>query len=291
MINDYPNYKVDALIDEMLWPGHPLGRDIGGTKESVSTITRDMMFDYMTRYYVPSNIVISVAGNVVHDEVVRQVESLSQSWPSTERANWLPFTGTQSSPQLHLEYKKTEQTHLSIAFPGLPMKHPDRYALDLISVILGEGMSSRLFVEVREIKGLAYDVHSGVSHFLDTGAFVISAGVDPARLYDAVETILAQVTDVKNGISEEELEKSKRLSSGRLQLRMEDTRAVSGWNGSQELLLDHIMDLDEVVEEVNRVTLEDIHRVARDLLVTEKLNMAVIGPNRGARKMERILKV
>ena len=291
MINDYPSHKVDALIDEMLWPDHPLGRDIGGTKESVGGITRDMLQDHIDRYYTPSNIVISIAGNVSHQDVVRQAEALCDAWYPSDQLDWAPVTHAQSAPQFRLEFRRTEQTQLAIAVPGVSLQHPDRYALDLLSVILGEGMSSRLFVELRERRGLAYDIHSGVSHFLDCGAFVISAGVDPKRVYDAVQTIMEQAGSLRDGVPQEELGKAKRLSTGRLLLRMEDTRAVSAWMGSQELLLGEILDVDEAMEAVNAVSPDDVRKVANDVLVTEKLNMAVVGPSRGQRRLQRLLKL
>lgn len=291
MVNDYPNYKVDALIDEMLWPSHPLGRDIGGSKETVTGITRQMLVDHMTKHYTPSNIVISVAGNVSHEEVVDLIDSQCNGWKSAAANDWKPFETIQSVPVSQVEYRPTEQAHLSIAVPGYSMFHPDRYALDLLSVILGEGMSSRLFVEVREVKGLAYDVHSGVSHFLDTGAFVVSAGVDPTRIYEAVETILEQISSLKDAVTEEELNKAKQLSTGRLQLRMEDTRAVSSWMGSQEMLLGHVSDFDEVVEHVKGVSLDNALKVANEILVTDRLNMAVVGPCRGRKRLEKLLKL
>ena len=291
MMNDYPNSRVDALIDEMLWPDHPLGRDIGGTKESLSNITRDMMLDHTSRFYTPTNIVLSVAGNVTHEEVVRQAEATCEGWPSARPLGWAPVTHTQSERQLRLEYRKTEQAHLSIAVPGVSLEHPDRYALDLLSVILGEGMSSRLFVEVREAKGLAYDIHSGATHFLDCGAFVVTAGVDPKRLYEAVQVILAEVGGIRDDLPEEELQKAKQLVTGRLLLRMEDTRVVSGWMGAQESLLGRVLDVDEVLERVDSVSAEEVRRVANELLVTEKLNMAVVGPSRGQRRLERLLEL
>ena len=158
-------------------------------------------------------------------------------------------------------------------------------------MILGEGMSSRLFVEVRERNGLAYDIHSGVSHFLDCGAFVVTAGVDPQRVYDAVEMILRQVGSLRDGVGDDELEKAKRLSTGRLMLRMEDSRAVSGWMGNLELLLGEILDLDAVVESLKSVTPSQIRDVARRVLVDDKLNMAVVGPTRARRRLERLLKL
>ena len=291
MINDHPNYKVDALIDEMLWPGHPLGRDIGGTEESVAGITREGMLEYMAASYHPGNIVVCAAGKLVHSEVVGQVESLSKGWPGGSPAGWAPVTHQPQAPQVRVEYRSTEQTHLSIAVPGLSVRHPDRYALDLLSVVLGEGMSSRLFVELRETRGLAYDVHSGVAHFMDSGAFVITAGVDPKRVYEAVQTIMDQVGQLKDGTPEEELEKAKRLVTGRLLLRLEDTGALANWIGTQELLMGEIADLDDVIDDVNGVSVEDVRKVANDLLIADRLNMAVVGPCRGQRRLERLLKL
>lgn len=291
MINDYPGYKVEALIDEMLWPGHPLGRDIGGTRESVNGITREMLLDFVSAHYTPNNMVVSVAGNVSHDDVAAQVEGLSAGWQLGAPSEWMPYEGEQCEPQSRVEYRKTEQAHLSVALPGVSLLHPNRYALDLLSVALGEGMSSRLFVEVREKRGLAYDVHSEVSHFTDTGALVVSAGVDPKRVYDAAQTILEQIGALRDGLPEAELEKAKRLSAGRLMLRMEDTRAVANWMGQSEMLLGNIAHVDEVIEQVNAVTTDDAHRLANDLLVSERLNIAVVGPCRGRRRIERMLKL
>ena len=289
MVNDFPNQKVDALIDELLWPGHPLGRDIAGTRDSVASITRDVMLDHVSRYYTPSNIIVSVAGNVPHEQIVDQVVELSQDWSPHPVPGWEPFVHSQSAPQLRSDYRSTEQAHLSIAMPGLPMVHPDRYALDLLNVILGEGMSSRLFIEVRENRGLAYDVHSDVTHFRDCGAILISAGVDPKRIYTAVDTILAEVGRLREGVPEQELEKAKRLSAGRLTLRMEDTRVVAGWMGAQELLIGEILEPDEVVRRVDRVSSGDVRRVANDLIVTSGLNMAVVGPCRGKTRLQQAL--
>ena len=291
MINDYPTARVDSLIDEMLWPDHPLGRDIGGTKESVDGITREMLLDHVSEFYTPRNIVISVAGNVPHSEVVARAAELARAWPNTECGEPSPVTYIQNESQMKLEYRSTEQVHMSIALPGLPLNHPDRYALDLLSVILGEGMSSRLFVELREKRGLAYDVHSGVAHFKDTGAFVISAGVEPKSVYEVVPTILEQVADVRDCLPEEEMDRAKRLVAGRMMLRMEDTRSVSAWMGSQEILLGTIQGVDEVVESVNLISLSEIRRVASNHLVTDRLNMAVVGPCRGRKRLTGLLRL
>ena len=291
MNHDYPNYRVDALIDEMLWPGHPLGRDIAGTKETVSGITRDMVSDFVHRSYNPANIVLSVAGNVVHEDVVQQASALCSGWIPQDPMPTPEVDQRQEQAQYRLEYRKTEQVNMSLAFPGLSFVHPDRYALDLLSVVMGEGMSSRLFIEIRENLGLAYDIHSGVTHFQDSGAFVVAAGVEPARTYEALETILRQLALVKDGVPEPELEKAKHLAAGRLMLQMEDTRSVSGWNGAQELLRGRIYETDEVVDLINQTTADDLSRVANELLRTERLNLAIVGPCRGRKRIERMLAV
>ena len=290
-------------------PGIRLGGTSAGTRESVGGITREMILDFASAYYAPNNMVVSVAGNVSHDDVVAQVERLCEGWEPGDNSKtgergalsntnerralkeWLPYKGEQREPQSKVEYRRTEQAHLSVALPGVSLTHPQRYALDLLSVALGEGMSSRLFVEVREKRGLAYDVHSDVSHFSDTGAFVVSAGVDPKRVYDAVQTILEQVGALREGVPEDELEKAKRLSAGRLMLRMEDTRAVASWMGQSEMLLGRIADVDDVIERVNAVTTDDVRCLANDVLVTERLNIAVVGPCRGHRRIERMLRL
>ncbi len=291
MINDYPASRVDSLIDEMLWPDHPLGRDIGGNHESVDSIDRDMLIKHMGEYYTPSNTVISVAGGVPHSYVVSEVEKLSWDWPDGVKYPPAPVVSQQRQSQLRLEYRKTEQLHLSIALPGLALDDPDIFALDLLSVILGGGMSSRLFVELRENRGLAYDVHSGVSHFRDTGAFIITAGVDPASAYEAVPAILEQIAAVRDSIDDHEVERAKQLVAGRLMLRMEDTRAVSAWMGSQEMVRGAILNVDDVVERVKAVTTEDLCRVASQNLIDDHLNLAVVGPCRGRKRLSRLLKL
>ena len=291
MANDHPNMKVDSLMDEMLWPDHPLGRDIAGTRESLEAMTRPMMLEHVGHYYSPSNIVVSVAGDVEHDDVVQQVVALCDGWEPATPPGWNRFADRQAEPRFRLNSRRTEQSHLSIALPGVSATHPDRYAMDLLSAVLGEGMSSRLFVEVREKRGLAYDIHSTAIHFQDCGALIIGAGVDPKRVYDAVETIMAEVARLRERVPDDELDRARRLSTGSLMLRMEDTRAVSAWAGAQELLLGRVLEVDEVVDSVNGVTAEDLYRVANDLLMTEKLNMALVGPSRGGARFQRALKL
>jgi predicted Zn-dependent peptidase len=188
-------------------------------------------------------------------------------------------------------FKRTEQSHISIGMHALPLGHPDRYALDLLSVLFGESMSSRLFLELRERQGLCYDVHSYVSHLLDTGSFGVYAAVDPGNAVKTIQALMKELQRLAEGIPPEELHKARELAKGRMLLRMEDTRAVSGWLGAQEILTGNILSPEDVVERLEAVTPEDLVRVLLDLLRTDHLNLAVVGPHRSDRRFRPYLKL
>ena len=292
MSNDHPSYRVDMLIDDMMWPNQPLGRDVGGSKESVQNLTREMLVDHFTRQYVPSNMVVSVAGDLSHDQVLEaiapRVEDRSDGTPMPwHRA----VANDHAGPQVRVEHRKTEQAHLCFGLPGIATSHPDRYALDMMNTVLGEGMSSRLFAEVRERQGLAYDIHSSVSHFRDTGSIIVYSGVDPKKAIRTVSTILTELERMKEGVPQEELNRGRELAKGRLLLRMEDTRAVAAWAGAQEMLHDRVLTVEDVVEKVNAVTTDDLKQVANRFLLPEKQSLAVVGPFRSDRRFQNLLKV
>lgn len=291
MVADSPPQLAELLLDATVWPGHSLGRDVAGTPESVSALSRDMAVDYLHRQYVPNNIVLSLAGNLEHQEIVDDVWRALGDWRGGAPTPWFPASNGHG-PALALRYKSTEQTHLCLAVRGLPLNHPDRYALSYLSILLGEGMSSRLFLELREKRGLVYDVHSYASHFLDTGAFTIYAGVDPKNAVEALQVILAELARLRDeGPSHEELTKARDLSQGRLLLRMEDTRNVSAWIGGQELLLAEVRSIEQALAEMDAVTLEDLQRVARELLVGDQLYLAIVGPYRSDKRFAPLLRL
>jgi len=292
MVQDSPYELVELLIDKVMWPDHPLGRDIGGTKDTVNALRRDDVIGYLEQQYVPSNMVISVAGAVTEEEVISAIGSSTINWRHSPRIRgWYPAVDSQRRPKAEVNYRRSEQSHFCLAVRGLSSVDPDHYALDLLNVIFGEGMSSRLFLEIRDKRGLAYDIHSYISHFLDSGAVVVYAGVDPSNINPAISAVLEQVGLIKEGLSEEELTKAKEISKGRLLLRMEDTRSVSGWMGGQEILLDRALTVDEVVEQVDAVSAGDVRRVSNILFVPEKLNLAVVGPYRGSNRFKSLLRL
>jgi len=292
MCMDSPQSRVDVLIDEVLWPDHALGRDVVGSKDTVSAINREMILDYLSHHYISSKTVLSISGDVSHDEVVCSIREALGDWSVGEPGSWLPADNNQDTPRLRIEPRETEQSYLCLAVRGLPHLHPDRFTLDLLNVILGEGMSSRLFQEVRERRGLAYDVHSHVSCFRDSGCVTIYAGVDHKKVEATIEAILEQLVRLKDEqVPESEIIKAKEMGKGRLMLRMEDTHSVAGWMGGQELLTGRIFSVDEVVSMVDAITASDLQRVAQELLLSSKLNLAVVGPVSKEEGLERLLKL
>jgi len=275
---DSPQQRVGMILDDMMWPGKPLGRDVAGTKETVTAITRDQMIRHLDRFYTPSNMLVSIAGDFDLGKVVALLRQAEAGWHVSERPEYIDSKVKQGSPQTKIEYRETEQVNLMLGTEGLSIFDPDRFALDLLSMVLGEGMSSRLFTEIRENLGLAYDIHSYVEHFRETGSFVIQAGIDPAQTGKAVRAILEQLSAARDGISRAELDKAREMVKGRMLLSMENSRNVAGWYGAQEMLTGKIMTIDEVTQIIENITLEDIRRVAGGLFSAEKLNLAIVGP-------------
>lgn len=291
MTKDIPAQQANLIIDELLWPDHPLGRDIAGTKESVTAISRDNLTDYLKRQYQPDNAVVAIAGNIQHREMISAVSQMLGGW--TGRQPHLGYTAYQPKPaqRLHIEKRKTEQAHLCLAVPGLPLLHPQRFTLDLLNVILGEGMSSRLFTEIRERLGLAYSIHSYVEHFFDSGSLNVSAGVEPGKLKTAIKAIREQLHQLKESVPEAELFRAKEFSKGRLLLRMEDSRNVSGWLGGQEILTERILSPDQIISIIDAITAEELKKLAQELIADGKLHLAVVGPITEDEPLEKLLSI
>lgn len=291
MTHDFPHQQVGMLIDELLWPGHPLGRDIAGSKESVAAISRDMMLEFLQGQYLPADTVIAIAGDIQHQEVVEHIDQILGKWVNQRsRAAFLPYE-EQPNPRIQVECRDTEQTHLCLALPGLSIFHPKRFTLDLVNTILGEGMSSRLFLEIRDRLGLAYSIHSYVEHFHDSGSITVYAGVEHKNLEVVIRAILEQLALIKEPVPEAEITKAKELSKGRLLLRMEDSRSVAGWAGAQEVLTGHVLSVEDVVSNIDAITSEEISGLARELLTGNQLRLAVVGPVTADEHLEGLLKL
>jgi predicted Zn-dependent peptidase len=275
---DLPQQRISMLIDELLWPEQPLGREVIGYKETVSSLTREQLLNYVARRYMPNNTVLSIAGNIQHEEAMAQIEPLFNKWAAGELITGYITDDKQTEARLRIEPKDIEQAHLCLAVHGFSRSHPQRFTIDLFNTVLGGGMSSRLFTEIREHRGLAYDIHSYTEHFLNSGSFAIYAGVDPEKIETAVAAILEETSQIKQGITATELTRAKELSKGRLYLRFEDSQNVALWYGGQEILTQQILAIDDVISIVDAITIDELKEVAKEILTESRLNLAVIGP-------------
>ena len=268
-----------------------MGRDVGGSRDSVIALDRSDLTNYHRQQYVANNMVVSVAGNVSHQQVMDEVQAHMGEWSANTPLEPYPVNQTVSGPQVALERRKTDQAHICLAFPGVSAADPRRYALALLSTVLGEGMTSRLFLPVRERQGLAYDVHSSALHYRDCGSVVIYCGTDPAKVDAALSAILTELERLRAGVTDDELRRAVEFSTGRLLLRMEDTRAVMSSLGAQELLVDRVRTPDEVVEEVRSVTSAQVREVAETFVTPDAYKLAVVGPFRSDARFRRLLAV
>ena len=279
MYHDDPRSWVSILSDQICWPEHPLGRDIGGSPETVQGITPEMIHAYRARMYSPQNTVLAVAGNVTHAQVLADAERLYAAWENGAPADYVPWEARPPQPEAIGEGRESvEQMSMLLSFPGLSMFDEERYALSLLNTVLGEGMSSRLFLEVREKRGLAYSVGSYSRLQLDTGLFTVYGGVDPDHAADALRCIMDQIGGLREPVPEAELRKAKEFTKGHLLLGLESTQSVAGWGGARELLHGELLTPDEAVARIEAVTADDIRRVAERVFTANAAKLAVIGP-------------
>lgn len=290
-VEDSPAEQVGVALDALLWGTQPHGRDIAGTVESVSALSNDLIRAYYRGQYVANSAVISIAGAVDLEQIRALVERHAGDWQPGTPCNWVPNVVGERGPRVHLIPKDTEQAHVAIGLLGLDAHDPDRYALDLLSIVLGEGMSSRLFARLREELGLCYDIHSYLSHLLDTGMFGVYSGVDPDNAAAAVRESCRELARVLQPITSDELARAKAVTRSRVQLRMEDTRSVSALYGAQAVLGLPQISPEETLLRSAAVTLEDVQRVATRVIRDDALHLAVVGPFDDPGPLERELAI
>ncbi|MBU4345771.1 MAG: insulinase family protein [Candidatus Omnitrophica bacterium] len=279
MYKDLPQSYVHELLDELLWPNQPLGMAISGTIESVSSVKRESLTVFKDQYYTPGNIVVSAAGRLEHNKFIKRIENIFCCLRTKDTNRFLPAKENQGNPQLKFFSKDTKQTHLALGFHSLKRGHPLRHALALLHIILGANMSSRLFNEIREKRGLAYEIGTQVKCFQDTGAFGVHAGIDNYKVTDAVRLILKELGEVKrNLVGLGEFKRAKEFYLGQLMLSLEDTLNQMFWIGDSTAALDKIYSLEEIIKEVNRIRRQDIQEVSKYIFQEKNLNLALIGP-------------
>jgi len=276
---DSPDSLVQLLADELQWPGHALGRSIAGSVESVGGLERATLLRYMGEHYLPGQTVVGLSGKVNHAEAVALAQECLSEWGARPTSACEAAPPNTHGPRLRVHFKDTEQTHLNLSFAGLSRGDPDRYVLRMLNTILGEGMRSRLFQEVRERLGLAYGVDTSINLMEDTGSFGIYAGVATESAERALRAILGELDRVRQeAVPAVELQKAKEFARGRIALGLEDPFSLLSWYARQELLGPDVLRPEEVVAGLESVQAADLQRLAQVLFQEQWLNLAVVGP-------------
>jgi predicted Zn-dependent peptidase len=289
MYFDTPRDYIGGVYESLLYGDQPLGRDIIGRKETVRGATRETFTDYLGRWYRPSRMVVGLGGQV-GEAVLDRVATLFGDLEDLPAAAGAQPVQSNANGAVKVHSKESDQAHLILGTPSYPLGHPDRYALTLLATVLGGGMSSRLFTEVRERRGLGYYIF-GVNHsYTDTGTLYAQAGVDINRIDDAVTTIAEELQRIADErVPPEELEKARNFSKGRFVLQLESPQGTIMFGLRREVLEGHAVEPEEVLAGIEAVTAEDVQRVAQDVIAGNQLRLAVIGPFDDAERFERLL--
>jgi predicted Zn-dependent peptidase len=279
MYFDTPRDYVGSIYEELLFGSNPLGWETLGTRETVRGASRKTFLDYTGQWYTPQRMVVGVAG-AVGDGLIPRLEDLLGDLSGNGAGEPTPAQIERpSEPQLRVHQKDADQANIAIGVPSYPLQHPDRYALQLLATVLGTGMSSRLFLEVRERRGLAYYVFGLNSSYTDTGTLVAQAGVDLNRADEAVSVIASEFRRLaEERVPEEELEKARALAKGRFVLQTESPNGLLLFGLRREVLEGAAVEPEELLAGLDAVTADDVQRVAQDVIASNAMRLAVIGP-------------
>jgi predicted Zn-dependent peptidase len=277
MVEDTPDDLIHDLFAAQVWEGHPLGRPILGSREAVTGYGRDVVHDHFTGHYVPSRIIISVAGNVTHDRVVELFGAGFNGFapPAPQRSQDAP----RLKPGVNIVHKELEQVHLVMGFPGYSHSAPERYAVFLLNDIIGGSMSSRLFQEVRERQGLVYSIHSGAQAFRDTGMVYVYAATDAPNFSKVLKSTLKELRDLKkHGVSAEDLGRAKDHLKGSLMLSLESTSSRMNRLAKHELHFGSFLTMDAMLAAIDGVRHEEVQALVGELLDEDRLALTTYGP-------------
>jgi predicted Zn-dependent peptidase len=286
---DTPQRYVGNVYDRLLYADQPLGWDILGTRETIENASRDTFTSYLDTWYRPERIVVGIGGRL-GDGLQEKLQELLGGIEPRPTGTAAPVELPADVSPVLLHTKTSEQAHLILGVRGYPIGHPNRYALQLLAVVLGGGMSSRLFTEVRERRGLGYYVHAGNTSYTDAGTFYATAGVDVARVDEAITTILEELRKIASEpVPVEELEKARGYAKGRFVLRLESPQGTIQYGLRREVLEGEIEEPDELLRQLDEITAEDVQRVARDLFEDKRLYLALVGPFDEPERFEKLL--
>lgn len=292
MYEDMPMRTVDNVFDELLYgTAHPLGRTILGPKDNIRRFTRRDFETYLRRNYTPLNTVVCVAGSFKTKAVLSQIRRAFERLPHGNPPDCVTFSAEQDSPRVAIKHKKTDQTHFILGVSAYPYLHPDEAALSVLSTILGGGMSSRLFMEVREKRGLAYSIQSWVERYPDTGSFVIQAGIEHAKLDITLSTVLQELRKIRRAaVPKAELEKAKSYLKGTLAISLETSDEIANHAATSIINTGRFRVLDDILRDIDAVKAADVQRVAKDIFRRDRLNLAIIGPHESKGRLEELLR-
>ncbi|MCK9379314.1 MAG: insulinase family protein [Candidatus Moranbacteria bacterium] len=292
MYKDNPQRSVGDVFEKLLYGENNLGREIVGYKKTIKSFARKDFVDYMKRFYLANDTVVCVAGKIDEKKVIAQVEEYFSKMPKGKKPAIEKVLENQATPAVKIKFKKTDQTHFILGNRAFKRDHKDRFALGLLATILGGNMSSRLFIEVRERRGLAYYVRTATENFDDCGYIETQSGVEHKNLEKAIEVILGEYRKMTvEKVSEKELRKSKDYLKGRGVMGFEASDEVAMFFIDQEVKKEKIMTLEEIFAKIDAVTVEDIQRVAKNIFLKNTLNLAIIGPHKNSKKFEKLLKL
>ncbi len=292
MYEDAPMRSVSDVYDNLMYGKHALGREIIGYKKTINSFRRKNFIDYMNKFYLANDTVVCVAGKFDEKKVVGKIKKYFAGMDGGKKPAVKKVVEKQRKPMVAIKQKKTDQTHFILGVRSYSQEHKDRFALGILATILGGNMSSRLFIEVRERRGLAYSIHTDTDTYVDCGYLATQAGVDHGKLEITIETILKEYKKIATEkVSEKELRNAKDYIRGKSVMGLEQSDEVAMYCADQEVRKNKIMTPEEYFENIEKVTADDVLRVAKYIFKNEKLNLAVIGPHRNANKLEKILKI
>ncbi len=290
MYQDLPQHFVHELFEKLLYGDTPAGWDIAGEKEIIQKLTHQQFLDYFNSHYIASNTVVAVAGDIdpalIKEKTLEHFKNIRRG----EKVSKPPVVEAQTEPALNIHFKDTDQTHFVLGFRGVHMYDNRKYALAVLASILGGGMSSRLFQEVRDRRGLAYYVGTSADEYTDTGTFVCNAGVNNAKAMDAIKVIMQELQKVKDhGVTADELQKAKDKSEGGLAIMLENSRAVAQTYAWPVLFENKVLTPEEELAKIKAVTAEEIQALAQEIFRPDRLNLALIGPFKDAEPFKQLL--
>ncbi len=292
MYRDMPMVEIENILEELMWTDQPLGQNIVGSKETVTKFNTNMFRSYLERHYQTPNMILGVSGKFDSKQLNELINKYWRKIPKKAFHKWNKAKDEQKVPRLKVQYKDTQQAHLAFGFKGFPFGHKNNAAALVLGAILGGGMSSRLFSEIRERRGLAYYVRAGNSSYQDTGIFQISSGVQVDKIEEAIRVILGELNKIMTvPVAEKELTKAKEYIKGRTTLALEDNQARLDWYIEQEAFYKTIQTPKELFAKVDGVTVEQIRQVAKILFQPECMNLAIIGPFKQDKNFAKLLKI